>query len=467
MTSLRVILISMLFIMASIVFAQVEPSVTVTDQISTDGTVIVTEAVSDGFGWIVIHRDNDGELGGVIGFRSLSPGLNRNIIVPLDLINATPILYAVLHTDSEPIGRFEFGSIEEADLPIEDDNGLIAPAFSVDIMRAYDQFVDEDNIFTVDLVITNARSFVVLYADDGTGNLGDMIGFSLIEAGLNSPVDIYIDGDVTDTVFPMLHVDTNEAGVYEFGFVDGADEPVVIDEQIATLPVATVPNIRATNQLAFGSDAMGGGNPTVHINQVLSAGAGWLVIHADDDGNPGEVLGLSPVNAGLNVNVNIGLNTEDLTPVIFPMLHEDTGDVTVYEFGDVEGADEPVAINGEILTFPINAAPSITYSSMLEGTTLTVEQALIDLSGWLVIHADNGAGEAGEIIGMAPLLWGMNVNIAVELDQDSITETLFAMLHYDTGNVGVYEFGTVEGADGPVIVLGDVVGGALIPEVIE
>ena len=37
------------------------------------------------------------------------------------------------------------------------------------------------------------------------------------------------------------------------------------------------------------------------------------------------------------------------------------------------------------------------------------------------------------------------------------------MLHYDTGEAGVYEFGEVEGADGPVVVQGDIVVGPLTP----
>jgi hypothetical protein len=36
-----------------------------------------------------------------------------------------------------------------------------------------------------------------------------------------------VDGAAADQVFPMLHYDTGEAGVYEFGAVEGADGPVV------------------------------------------------------------------------------------------------------------------------------------------------------------------------------------------------------------------------------------------------
>jgi hypothetical protein len=69
------------------------------------------------------------------------------------------------------------------------------------------------------------------------------------------------------------------------------------------------------------------------------------------------------------------------------------------------------------------------------------------------------------MVGVAPLAPGLNTNIMVEIDLDSVegaaTDQVFPMLHYDTGEAGVYEFGTVEGADGPVSAGGSVVVGPL------
>ena len=143
------------------------------------------------------------------------------------------------------------------------------------------------------------------------------------------------------------------------------------------------------------------------------------------------------------------------------MLHVDTGEMGTYEFGTVEGADGPVFVNDAVLTFPINAAPSISYEGTLDGNTLTVDSALIDTQGWLVIHADN-EGAPGAVLGQTPLVSDLNEHVAVTLDGD-ITETVFPMLHVDTGEMGVYEFGMVEGADGPVTVNDAVVTGPLTP----
>ncbi|MEO1166195.1 MAG: hypothetical protein AAFV98_20620, partial [Chloroflexota bacterium] len=123
----------------------------------------------------------------------------------------------------------------------------------------------------------------------------------------------------------------------------------------------------------------------------------------------------------------------------------------------------PVFVNDAVLVFPINATPFITYSGTLDGSTVTVDAAGIDVQGWLVIHADNGEGAPGPVLGQTPIVPGVNTDIAVELEGE-ITETLFPMLHVDTGEAGVYEFGAVEGADGPVFVADAVVTGPMMPE---
>ena len=54
--------------------------------------------------------------------------------------------------------------------------------------------------------------------------------------------------------------------------------------------------------------------------------------------------------------------------------------------------------------------------------------------------------------------------LSVTLDAAGITGVLFPMLHYDTDTIGEYEFGTIEGADGPVVVNEQVVTAPLTPD---
>ena len=459
------LVLSLLF-MGLNTLAQETPAVTVSDQFVTGNSVTIDSVTTDGDGWLVVHADNgDGAPGPVIGFAPVADGNNSNVRVTLDTVNVTPTLFAMLHTDTGEVGVYEFGQVEGADGPVTVDDTVVSPSFEIALIQAGNQ-LPVDNTVTIPLLTTAQDGWLVVHADNGDGAPGPVLGQTAVAAGTTANVVVALEGDITNTVYPMLHVDTGEAGVYEFGQVEGADAPVVFDGTVAVTSFGTVPAIGISNQAVLGSDSTMGDTDTVTLvaDGVLSDGPGWLVVHADDgNGAPGAVIGFAPVLDGFNSNVMVDLAVEDVTPVLFPMLHEDTGEANVYEFGQVEGADAPVMVNGNVLVTSITATPTITYSGILDGNTLTVQQAVIDAPGWLVIHADND-GAPGMVLGFAPLSEGLNTNIQVDLDEANMTETVFPMLHYDTDTIGEYEFGMVDGADGPVVVNGNVVTGSLLPD---
>ncbi len=455
----RFVLVLMVLALILPVLAQDDmatPTVEVSDQAILDGTVTISAVYSEGPGFIVIHTDNgEGAPGPIIGYRSINSGWSYNVAVSVDAASATPTLFAMLHSDTGEVGVYEFGQVEGADGPVKVDDKVVTPPFNVDVVLVHDQFLS-DNTLMADTVIAQADGWLVVHADND-GRPGPVLGAAQVSAGLNEDVAVALDGDITQVLWPMLHVDTGTAGEYEFGQVEGADGPVIHNGKVATFPIWTVPHVRAGNQLLDMN--------TVTASSVLSEGDGWLVVHADNDGAPGPVLGAAPLAPGLNTNVVVELEG-DITNTVWPMLHVDTGTVGEYEFGQVEGADGPVKVNDAVVTFPISVVPSITYEGTLSGTTLTVSEAVIDQHGWLVIHADNG-GAPGPVLGYTALPAGVNHNVVVELNADGLTDTVFPMLHYDTGEAGAYEFGQVEGADGPVKVGDAVVTGPMTPEVSE
>ncbi len=92
--------------------------------------------------------------------------------------------------------------------------------------------------------------------------------------------------------------------------------------------------------------------------------------------------------------------------------------------------------------------PSITVHAqdVIKGKVIIAE-AVAQLDGWIVIHVDD-AGSFGPIIGQSPLRAGVTTDLAVEIDVDAATETLYAMLHIDGGVFDVFEF---PGSDMPVL----------------
>lgn len=446
-------LLSLLLALIGVVSAdEQDPVVKVGNQVINDGAVWIEEVHSHGPGFVVIHVQKDGTVGPVAGFRWVNDGHSVNFKIPIDTTMATSTMYAMLHSDTGEVGVYEFGKVEGADAPVSGDMAMVNPSFTAEILRAYDQFIT-DNMVKIASVTTSQAGFVVIHGGDRSGP-GPVLGYAPVAAGTTADVMVTLDSPAEMYVWPMLHVDTGVAGEYEFGKVDGADGPVIVNNNVATFPIVVgAPAMRVNSQLV---------NDKVVAESVLSQGPGFLVIHADNGGAPGEVIGFASVADGTNTMVEVMVDAAKVTPVLFPMLHSDTGVVGTYEFGEVEGADTPQrGGDDKPLFFPIMAKPGIMYGGTLADGVLTVDAALIDVQGFLVIHADNN-GAPGPVLGYTPLVRGLNTNIAVTLSGD-VTDTVFPMLHVDTGTPGTYEFGQVEGADGPVVVDGNVVTGPLTP----
>lgn len=94
-----------------------------------------------------------------------------------------------------------------------------------------------------------------------------------------------------------------------------------------------------------------------------------------------------------------------------------------------------------------SSAVSVTVGDqpIVEGS-VTIQEARIDRPGWVVIHVE-AEGKPGPVIGYVAIPAGTSTNIKVPVDASKATPALFAMLHYDEGTSGTYEF---PGADRPV-----------------
>jgi len=211
----------------------------------------------------------------------------------------------------------------------------------------------------------------------------------------------------------------------------------------------------------------------VTIAEVVSDGPGWLVIHAQAEGKPGPVLGYSPVNDGHNESVVVKIDLDGATETLYAMLHTDGGEIGTWEFPG--GPDGPVQVDGKVITPPfaisgLPAAPAampvpsegqaeaqemvVTPSvavvdQEIIGGAVTIAEVVSDGPGWLVIHAQ-AEGKPGPVLGLSPVADGANADVTVEIDLAGATETLYAMLHADAGEVGAWEF--PGGPDVPVTV---------------
>ncbi len=185
--------------------------------------------------------------------------------------------------------------------------------------------------------------------------------------------------------------------------------------------------------------------------EVALPGPGWLVVLADDDGEPGDPIGQTPLAGGVHAGVTVTVDPELATETLHARLHLDAGAEGVFEF---PGEDEPYADAPEVtfavelrLPRPVVEAAEQTVG---EDNVATIARAELLQSGWVAIHADDD-GRAGAVLGGVRLEAGTHENVLVTIDRRYATPTLYAVLHEDDGEVGVLEF---PDGDGPLLVNG-------------
>jgi hypothetical protein len=420
------------------------------DQLILGGFVEVDSIYSEGPGFVVIHRSSDGGVAGVS--QALTAGWTFNLRIGVDTSVAEAQMSAMLHADDNTVGTYEFGTVEGADGPVSVDGNIVNPIFNAQVLSAGDQIL-EGSTLTIASVTMPEGGWVVVHSGDAA-SFGGVLGQTLVPAGTSTDVAVELSGDITPVLWPMLHVDNGEIGAYEFdgGEIDG---PVVVGGAVASIPVWTVNHLRVADQIVLHGDnaPMQQGQemmaPVVMVRSVLSAGPGIVVIHANDNGNAGAILGAAFVEAGVTTNIEIPLDG-DITPVVWPMLHDDAGTIGAYDGIEV---DPPSVDNtGAVVTFTTNIAPSLTVADQaLTDGMLVIRNAVIDAPGWIAIHSDND-GQPGPVIATAQLHVGANWDVMIPVDAAAAGAQVWPMLHYDDNTMGTYEFGTVDGADAPTFV---------------
>jgi plastocyanin len=108
--------------------AAIIPSVTVADQAIVEDSVTIAQVVSDGPGWLIVHADNSGQPGPVLGYSLVSDGENKDVVIRIDVSDATQTVYAMLHSDGGTVGSYEFPG---SDGPVLVGEQMVSPAFRI------------------------------------------------------------------------------------------------------------------------------------------------------------------------------------------------------------------------------------------------------------------------------------------------------------------------------------------------
>lgn len=327
--------------------------------------------------------------------------------------------------------------VEPTAVPVETIVPTQEPMMNSNSLVVNPQALNEADQVIIADVVSDAPGWVAVYADDN-GKPGKSIGYTAVPAGESKDVEVTIDPEAaTEKLYATLHIDADKLGEFTF---PGADEPALgANGQAVTMPfmMQTLPNHNAVQV----EDQELGSNNTVVVAHVTSDGPGWIVIHADDGGKPGAVLGHAAVTPGDNQSILVPIDMSGHTPTLYAMLHRDAGKLGQFEF---PGEDVPVHDAHDALIAPsfvvtLSNGVAANDQPLGEDGTVTIANVMSAQHGWLLVYADDN-GAPGAVIGYTAVAAGNNADVKVSVDTTKATDKVYAMLHVDAGKMGEFEF---------------------------
>lgn len=310
------------------------------------------------------------------------------------------------------------------------------PTPIVPAVEAVRQRVDEAGSITVSMATLPEAGWVVIYNDD-EGEPGAVVGQSALPAGNSRDVTVEIDPYMaTSTLHIRLHADTGEAELFDF---PDADPPLEWESAVveASFPVTldlVVPGL-AVEEQTVDTDGQ------VVVTSASVPEAGWVALHADEDGLPGLILGQTPLQPGDSEDVVITFDWRQATPTLHALLYQDLGLAGSFE---PETVDEPYLVQGE----PIGAAFTVTLpidvfviDQPVTTGEVVVERVSVNQPAWVTVYTDF-AGYADRRIGAVLVEPGVTelITIPVEIQGVNITPVMHIQLLADEGTPGELEY---------------------------
>jgi hypothetical protein len=174
------------------------------------------------------------------------------------------------------------------------------------------------------------------------------------------------------------------------------------------------------------ADAQVSADGTVTIERLFLLEEGYLVIHADDGGEPGRAIGHRGLESGLQTDVPIEIDTEywerqNGTTTIWAVLHRDANGNEAFD----PGTDNQLSLLGRVAGTRFAVGKSAAGNTSLtaagfsaqtiDGPSVTVRRVALAQPGSVVVSADDD-GSPGAVAGQRALDAGVHENVTVELD---------------------------------------------------
>ena len=317
------------------------PSIVVSNQQlgRGEGQVVIDSVTVDRPGWVVLRADEvdeadrpdgEGERGPILGQTAVNAGVSEGVVVRFDWQQATPRLHAALYEDRGEEGRFDAADDE----PIVINEAPVGSSFAASLPT--DVLVINQPASTGEVVVERAVNkdpgWIAVY-NDFEGLTAELLGYAPLTAGVSRGITIPLNGkNITPMLHIMVHEDVEAEGEFNF---PGEDRPILNDDRLLIFSFETdTGSYLITENQRLGEDG------TVQIPVVVTDVESWVVIHADEGGTPGTIIGRRKVVAGIHRNVRVEVNEDDVTATLYAALHLDMGERGAFEYP--AGPDTPL-----------------------------------------------------------------------------------------------------------------------------
>lgn len=230
--------------------------------------------------------------------------------------------------------------------------GYVTSAENAQLEIAAEQLGTDELV--VDRVLTPGDAWIVVHADDN-GKPGMRIGLAHVDKGESTDVRVALEDVTTAKVIVAVHADRGKAGEFDFDMMNptmSPDRPYFVDRAELAL-VVTVREFgvkTGDGTAAIEVADQGASAGTLTIDRALAPTDAWIVVHLDDEGAPGQRVGLLRIPAGETLNAIVELEPLPLTEKVFVAIHADRGEAGVFEFdmmNTINSADQPFFVDDE------------------------------------------------------------------------------------------------------------------------
>lgn len=249
----KTLFLSLLLALPPLAFAasEVVARIVVSDQVTSADTVVIPAVVLDRPGYVAVHGEKDGKMvvDPPLGVSVLLPaGLHRNVTIVLKgLQDGMQTIHPMLHFEGNNNETYDFPG---PDAPVTALGQVVMAPMKLTRVAAgrpalrvatSDLHLDARGVYVVVPEVTLAQpGFIALHSTGTDGKMKVLPGAGISEvllAGMHHDVKVWLDAGVAvnpgDTVWAMLHNDSNGNGLYEFPSTDG---PVLAGSEMVMAP---------------------------------------------------------------------------------------------------------------------------------------------------------------------------------------------------------------------------------------